>query len=88
MMSVAHNSEDEFDALPDITAGVDFDSIPALCTPVRCKDQRNDNSSEYSFDELNDEYLVEVDRIEALATIGEDTPVQGSVHKGPQEFYV
>ena len=65
-MSAAHNSEDEFDALPDIAAGVDFDSIAALCAPV----EHDDESSEYSFDELDEDYLAEVDRIEALATAG------------------
>lgn len=62
------SSEDEYANLPDITAGVDLDAIAALCTPAQ-----DDASSEYSFDELDDDTLAEVARIEAQALAAVDT---------------
>lgn len=62
------SSEDEYANLPDITVGVDLDAIAALCTPAQA-----DASSEYSFDELDDDTLTEVARIEAQALAAVDT---------------
>lgn len=56
-------AEDEFDALPDVYAGIDFDKIEALCGPPRAASPKSE--SEYSFDELDEATLAEVDAIVA-----------------------
>ena len=65
MMSAvdAAPSEDEFDALPDAYAGIDFDKIEALCGHPR----PTTPSSEYLFDDLDEATLAEIDAIEARA---------------------
>lgn len=63
MMSAAED-EDEYDALPDEYADIDFDCIAELCTPSLAEEA----SSEYSYDELDDAILADVAAIEARAT--------------------
>ena len=66
-------SEDEYDALPNAYADIDFDTIEALCGPARTERPATPSSSastEYAFDELDEATLAEVDAIVARALQG------------------
>ncbi|GJE87754.1 Ring finger domain-containing protein [Phanerochaete sordida] len=71
------DGEDEYDALPDAYAGIDFDSIEALCGPARPARPATPSSTastEYAFDELDEATLAEVDAIVARALQGPAAP--------------
>ncbi|EKM60847.1 uncharacterized protein PHACADRAFT_247028 [Phanerochaete carnosa HHB-10118-sp] len=80
MSDATHSvGEDEFDALPDVYAGIDFDKIDALCGHP----QPATPSSEYEFDELDDATWAEIDAVEARALQNID-----GTNTSPAESYV
>ncbi|PSR80762.1 hypothetical protein PHLCEN_2v6678, partial [Hermanssonia centrifuga] len=62
-------AEDEFDSLPDFYEGIDFDSVPELSSTHNDEEEdASTPSSHYSFDELDDSALAEIDAIEMRLT--------------------
>ncbi|THH02485.1 hypothetical protein EW026_g365 [Hermanssonia centrifuga] len=61
-------AEDEFDSLPDFYEGIDFDHIPELSSTHNNDEDASTPSSHYSFDELDDSALAEIDAIEMRLT--------------------
>ncbi len=74
-------AEDEFDSLPDFYEGIDFDHIPELSSTHNDDEDASTSSSHYSFDELDDSALAEIDAIEMRLT----TETAGE-HSMPQEL--
>lgn len=83
------SSEDEFDAYPDEYAGLDFDTIPDLndnILPIQTPEVESDvpprptsagSSSHYSFDDLDQSLLVELDELEGRLTQAQTSSTNG-----------